>query len=122
MDKEKGVPLKAKVLMEVLPYIKEHRGKTIIIKCGGRVLDDPEVRKGFASDVVLMRYVGINPVVVHGGAPQITEYMRKLSLDVNFLDGQRITDEGAVEVARMVLVGKVNQELVTLINEHGTLA
>lgn len=113
---------KARILTEVLPYIKRHRGKTVVIKLGGNAMEEPETMRKFASDVVLMRYVGINPVVVHGGGPQISEYMRKLSKEPSFVEGQRVTDGETMEIARMVLVGKVNKEIVSLINRHGTLS
>ncbi len=113
---------KARILTEALPYIKRWRGKTVVIKFGGNAMEEPEIMRKFASDVVLMRYVGINPVVVHGGGPQISEYMRKLSKEPSFVGGQRVTDEETMEIARMVLVGKVNKEIVTLINRHGTLS
>ncbi len=113
---------KAKVLTEVLPYIKHHRGKTVVIKFGGNAMESAEIRKMFASDVVLMRYVGINPVIIHGGGPQITEYMRRMSKEPTFIDGHRVTDTETMEIAKMVLVGKVNKNIVSLINRHGTLS
>lgn len=113
---------KAKVLTEVLPYIKLHRGKTVVIKYGGNAMENEEIRKMFASDVVLMRYVGINPVVVHGGGPQITHYMKKLSKEPTFVEGHRVTDLETMEIAKMVLVGKVSREIVSLINRHGAFA
>jgi acetylglutamate kinase len=113
---------KARVLMEALPYIKEYYGKTVVVKFGGNAMEDPELKERFASDIVLMRYVGMNPVIVHGGGPQITQYMERLSMEVRFVDGHRVTDAAAMEVAKMVLVGKVNKEIVSLINGHGTLA
>lgn len=113
---------KARILTEVLPYIRMHRGRTVVIKFGGNAMEEPETMGKFASDVVLMRYVGINPVVVHGGGPQISEYMRRLSMEPSFVEGQRVTDSETMEIARMVLVGKVNKEIVSLINRHGTLA
>jgi len=116
------IPHKAKVLTEVLPYIKVHRGKTVVIKCGGNAMEDPRIREMFASDVVLMRYVGINPVIVHGGGPQITQYMKMMSKEPSFVDGYRVTDSETMEIAKMVLVGKVNKEIVSLINRHGTLS
>ena len=119
---EQDVPLKARVLTEVLPYIKRHRGKTVVIKFGGNAMESEQIREMFASDVVLMRYVGINPVIVHGGGPQITSYMERLSKEVNFIEGHRVTDSETMEIAKMVLVGKVNKEIVSLINRHGTLA
>ncbi|MBN2027479.1 MAG: acetylglutamate kinase [Actinobacteria bacterium] len=113
---------KARVLMEALPYIKEHYGKTVVVKFGGSAMENEELKEMFASDIVLMRYVGMNPVIVHGGGPQVTHYMERLSLEVRFVDGHRVTDAAAMEVAKMVLVGKVNKEIVSLINGHGTLA
>ena len=114
--------LKARVLTEVLPHIKMHRGKTVVIKFGGNAMESREVREGFASDVVLMRYVGINPVIVHGGGPQITMYMKRLRKKVDFVGGHRVTDTETMEIAKMVLVGKINKEIVSLINRHGTLS
>jgi acetylglutamate kinase len=113
---------KARVLMEALPYIKEYYGKTVVVKFGGSAMENEELKEMFASDIVLMRYVGMNPVIVHGGGPQVTHYMERLSLEVRFVDGHRVTDSAAMEVAKMVLVGKVNKEIVSLINGHGTLA
>lgn len=115
-------PLKARVLTEALPYIKMYHGKTVVIKFGGNAMERQDIRERFASDVVLMRYVGINPVIVHGGGPQITEYMKRLSKDVQFVSGHRVTDTETMEIAKMVLVGKVNKEIVSLINRHGTLS
>ena len=119
MDKARE---KARVLMEALPYIKEYYGKTVVVKFGGNAMEDQELKERFASDIVLMRYVGMNPVIVHGGGPQVTHYMERLSMEVRFVDGHRVTDAAAMEVAKMVLVGKVNKEIVSLINGHGTLA
>lgn len=113
---------KARVLMEALPYIKEYYGRTVVVKFGGNAMENEQLKERFASDIVLMRYVGMNPVIVHGGGPQVTHYMERLSLEVRFVDGHRVTDAAAMEVAKMVLVGKVNKEIVTLINGHGTLA
>lgn len=118
----KELALKATVLTEVLPYIKEHRGNTVVIKFGGNAMEDPEIRRMFASDVVLMRYVGIQPVIIHGGGPQITGYMKRLSKEVEFVGGHRVTDTETMEIAKMVLVGKINKEIVSLINRHGTLS
>lgn len=121
--KGKGeIPLKARVLTEVLPYIKAHRGRTVVIKCGGNAMESVEVREKFASDVVLMRLVGINPVIVHGGGPQITRYMEMMSKDISFVDGHRVTDSETMEIVKMVLVGKVNKDMVSIINSHGTLS
>ncbi|MDY6794185.1 MAG: acetylglutamate kinase [Actinomycetota bacterium] len=113
---------KARVLMEALPYIKEYYGKTTVVKFSGNAMEEQELKEKFASDIVLMRYVGMNPVIVHGGGPQVTDYMGRLSMEVRFVDGHRVTDAGAMEVVKMVLVGKVNKEIVSLINGHGNLA
>ena len=122
MAEEQDLLLKARVLTEVLPYIKKHRGKTVVLKFGGNAMERDQNREMFASDIVLMRYVGINPVIVHGGGPQITSYMERLSKEVSFVEGHRVTDSETMEIAKMVLVGKVNKEIVSLINRHGTLA
>ena len=106
-------------LLEALPYIREFYGKTVVIKYGGAAMADPKLKEDFARDVVLLKYVGMNPVVVHGGGPDITNYMRRLDLPVEFVDGLRVSDEQTVEVAKMVLVGKVNKDIVLLINRHG---
>jgi acetylglutamate kinase len=106
-------------LLEALPYIREFHGKTVVIKYGGAAMSDPTLKEEFARDVVLLKYVGMNPVVVHGGGPEITSYMQRLELPVEFVDGLRVSDEQTVEVAKMVLVGKVNKDIVLLINRHG---
>jgi acetylglutamate kinase len=106
-------------LLEALPYIREFHGKTVVIKYGGAAMTDPALKEEFARDVVLLKYVGMNPVVVHGGGPEITAYMRRLDLPVEFVDGLRVSSEETVEVAKMVLVGKVNKDIVLLINRHG---
>src|SRR6201996_356844 len=106
-------------LLEALPYIREFYGKTVVIKYGGAAMTDPALKEEFARDVVLLKYVGMNPVVVHGGGPEITSYMRRLDPPVEFVDGLRVSDEQTVEVAKMVLVGKVNKDIVLLINRHG---
>jgi acetylglutamate kinase len=113
---------KAEVLLEALPYIKRYYGKTVVIKYGGNAMANERLQDTFAQDVVLMRYVGINPVIVHGGGPQITEYMERLSLPVEFVDGHRVTDADTMEIAKMVLVGKINKEIVSRINAHGMQA
>jgi acetylglutamate kinase len=117
-----GTLLKAQTLPEALPWIKATWGKTVVITYGGAAMTDPELREHVASDLVLMKLVGINPVIVHGGGPDITGYMERLGLPVRFVDGLRVTDEAAMEVVKMVLVGKVNKELVSAINAHGRLA
>ncbi len=106
-------------LLEALPYIREFHGKTVVIKYGGAAMTDPALREEFARDVVLMKYVGINPIVVHGGGPDITAYMERLDLPVEFVSGLRVSDRATVEIAKMVLVGKVNKDIVLRINRHG---
>jgi len=106
-------------LLEALPYIRDFHGKTVVIKYGGAAMEDPKLREEFARDVVLLKYVGLNPIVVHGGGPEITAYMERLGLPIEFVDGLRVSDEATVEVAKMVLVGKVNKDIVLRINRHG---
>src|SRR5882672_3574972 len=106
-------------LLEALPYIREFHGKTVVIKYGGAAMEDPALREDFARDVVLLKYVGLNPIVVHGGGPEITQYMERLGLPVEFVDGLRVSDADTVEVAKMVLVGKVNKDIVLRMNRHG---
>jgi len=106
-------------LLEALPYIREFHGKTIVIKYGGAAMTDPVLREEFARDVVLLKYVGMNPIVVHGGGPGITEYMQRLGMEVEFVEGLRVTDAATVEVAKMVLVGKVNKDIVLRLNHAG---
>src|SRR3954454_23382529 len=106
-------------LLEALPYIRDFHGKTVVIKYGGAAMVDPALREEFARDVVLLKFVGMNPIVVHGGGPDITAYMERLSLPVEFVSGLRVSDEATVEVAKMVLVGKVNKDIVLRINRHG---
>jgi acetylglutamate kinase len=106
-------------LLEALPYIREFHGRTVVIKYGGAAMSDPALREDFARDVVLLKYVGMNPIVVHGGGPEITAYMERLNLPVEFVGGLRVSDEATVEVAKMVLVGKVNKDIVLRINRHG---
>ena len=106
-------------LLEALPYIREFHGRTVVIKYGGAAMHDPALREEFARDVVLLKYVGMNPVVVHGGGPDITSYMERLGMEVRFVEGLRVSDEATVEVAKMVLVGKQNKDIVLRINRHG---
>ena len=106
-------------LLEALPYIRDFHGRTVVIKYGGAAMTDPELKEEFARDVVLLKYVGMNPVVVHGGGPDITRYMERLGMEVKFVDGLRVSDEATVEVAKMVLVGKQNKDIVLRINRHG---
>ena len=113
---------KARILAEALPYIREFSGKTVVIKYGGHAMEDPGLADLFAQDVVLMRLVGMNPVVVHGGGPQISDLMRRLGKEPQFVDGLRVTDEETVDIVRMALVGKVNREVVASVNQHGSYA
>jgi acetylglutamate kinase len=113
---------KAHVLAEALPYIREFSGKTVVIKYGGNAMDDPALADLFAQDVVLMHLVGMNPVVVHGGGPQISDLMRRLGKEPEFVDGLRVTDAESVDIVRMALVGKVNREIVAALNQHGSYA
>src|SRR6202047_4291548 len=106
-------------LLEALPYIREFHGRTVVIKYGGAAMSDPALKEDVARDVVLLKYVGMRPVIVHGGGPEITSYMKRLDLPVEFVDGLRVSDAATVEVAKMVLVGKVNKDIVLLINRHG---
>jgi acetylglutamate kinase len=106
-------------LLEALPYIREFHGKTVVIKYGGAAMEDAALREEFARDVVLLKYVGLNPIVVHGGGPDITSYMERLGLPVEFVGGLRVSDPATVEVAKMVLVGKVNKEIVLRLGRHG---
>ena len=106
-------------LLEALPYIREFHGKTVVIKYGGAAMEDATLREEFARDVVLLKYVGLNPIVVHGGGPDITAYMERLDLPVEFVGGLRVSDADTVEVAKMVLVGKVNKDIVLRLNRHG---
>ena len=112
----------AEFLIEVLPYIKRFRGKVVVVKYGGAAMADSDLARHFADDIVLMRSVGIRPVVVHGGAPQIGDLMQRLGKEPEFRDGLRVTDAETLDIARMVLVGKVNREIVSAINAHGSLA
>jgi acetylglutamate kinase len=113
---------KATILAEALPYIREFSGKTVVIKYGGHAMEDPQLAELFAQDVVLMRLVGMNPVVVHGGGPQISDLMRRLGKEPEFVDGLRVTDAETVDIVRMALVGKVNREIVASVNRHGSYA
>jgi len=106
-------------LLEALPYIREFHGRTVVIKYGGSAMREEGLREDFATDVVLLKYVGLNPVIVHGGGPEITRYMERLGLEVRFHEGLRVSDEETVEVARMVLLGKLNSDIVQRLNRHG---
>lgn len=113
---------KAGILAEALPYIREFTGKVVVVKYGGNAMDDPELADLFATDVVLMRLVGIHPVVVHGGGPQISSLMRRLGKEPEFVEGLRVTDHETVDIVRLALVGEVNREIVASINRHGRYA
>src|SRR5258706_15108928 len=99
-------------LLEALPYIRAFHGKTVVIKYGGAAMTDPMLREEFARDVVLLKYVGMNPLIVHGGGPAITSYMERLGIEVKFVEGLRVSSEETVEIAKMVLVGKENKDIV----------
>src|SRR5512133_1708418 len=113
---------RADILLEALPYIRRFYGKTVVIKYGGHAMVDEELKNNFARDVVMMKYIGINPVVVHGGGPQIGSFLKKLGKNSKFIQGMRVTDEETMDIVEMVLVGKVNKEIVGLINRHGGMA
>ncbi|MCI5142092.1 MAG: acetylglutamate kinase [Candidatus Electrothrix sp. ATG1] len=115
---EQGIA-KAKVLIESLPYIREFYQKTVVIKYGGHAMVDEELKKNFALDVILLKYIGLNPVVVHGGGPQINKFLQKMQITSNYIQGMRVTDGETMDVVEMVLVGKVNKEIVGLINHCG---
>ena len=106
-------------LLEALPYIREFHGRTVVIKYGGAAMRDETLREAFATDVVLLKYVGLNPVIVHGGGPEISEYMERMGLEVRFHEGLRVSDAETVDVAKMVLRGKINADIVQRINRHG---
>jgi acetylglutamate kinase len=110
---------KAKILIEALPYIQRFYDKTIVIKHGGSTMEEERLRRSFALDVVLLKYIGIHPVIVHGGGPQIGHMLTKIGKKSQFIEGMRVTDEETMDVVEMVLVGKVNKELVNLINQQG---
>jgi len=110
---------RADILLEALPYIKRFNNKTIVIKYGGHAMVDDELKDKFAQDVVMMKYIGINPVVVHGGGPQIGNLLKKFGKESKFIQGMRVTDQETMDIVEMVLVGMVNKEIVGLINRHG---
>ena len=110
---------RADILLEALPYIRRFYNKTIVIKYGGHAMVDEDLKDKFARDVVMMKYIGINPVVVHGGGPQIGSFLKKLGKESKFVQGMRVTDEETMDIVEMVLVGMVNKEIVGLINRHG---
>lgn len=110
---------KANILVEALPYIRKFHGKTIVIKYGGHAMVNEDLKKAVMQDVILMKLVGMHPVVVHGGGPEITGMLKRLNIESNFVGGLRITDEATMEIVEMVLVGKLNKEIVALINRLG---
>ena len=122
MDDMKKFVDRADTLIEALPYIRRFYGKTIVIKYGGHAMVDEELKDSFARDVVMMKYIGIHPVVIHGGGPQIGSFLKKLGKNSTFVQGMRVTDEETMDIVEMVLVGKVNKEIVGLINRHGGVA
>jgi acetylglutamate kinase len=113
---------KAAVLVDALPWLERFHGKIVVIKYGGNAMTSPELQRSFAEDVVFLRYVGLRPVIVHGGGPQITEHLRRLGIETEFRGGLRVTTPEAMAVVRMVLVGQVNGDVVNLINDHGAMA
>jgi acetylglutamate kinase len=110
---------RADVLLEALPYIRRYSGKTMVIKYGGHAMTDDDLKESFAQDVVLLKYIGINPVIVHGGGPQIGKMLKQLGIESQFVRGMRVTDAQTMDVVEMVLVGQINKQIVTLINRHG---
>lgn len=113
---------KAQTLTEALPYIKRFAGKTVVIKYGGSVMSDARLKQIFADDIALLKFVGINPVIVHGGGKEISQWMNRLGKETKFIEGLRVTDEETMEVTEMVLSGKLNSEIVSLINRSGAKA
>ncbi len=110
---------KAKILAEALPYIQRFKGKTIVVKYGGNAMTDAQLKEGFARDVVLLKVVGMNPVIVHGGGPQIDDLLKRVGKKGEFIQGMRVTDAETMDVVEMVLGGQVNKDIVNLINRHG---
>ena len=119
MDNMKKCMDRAEILVEALPYIRRFFNKTVVIKYGGHAMMDEELKDNFARDVVMMKFIGIHPVVVHGGGPQIGSLLKRLGKESKFVQGMRVTDEETMDIVEMVLVGKVNKEIVGLINRHG---
>lgn len=115
----KDIVEKASILVESLPYIRKFSGKTFVIKYGGHAMENDELKYSFAEDITLLKYVGINPVIVHGGGPQIGSLLERLSINSEFINGMRVTDSAVMEVVEMTLSGKVNKEIVSLINKAG---
>ena len=121
LDQQRSEQIAA-VLTESLPYITRFIGKTIVVKYGGNAMVDDELKHNFARDIVLMKLVGMNPIVVHGGGPQIGEMLERLNIESKFIDGMRVTDTDTMDVVEMVLTGRVNKQIVSGINNHGRLA
>ncbi len=121
-DKQADAASKAATLSAALPYFRRYSGKTIVVKYGGHAMGDDAIARQFADDIVLLKQVGMNPIVVHGGGPQIGDMLKRLQIKSSFVDGLRITDQATVEIVEMVLSGSVNKELVALINKAGGLA
>ena len=113
---------KVETLLEALPYMRTFQGQTVVIKYGGAAQQEPELKSAFAQDITLLQYLGINPVVVHGGGPQIGKVLAKMNIPTRFVDGLRVTDESTMDVVEMVLAGKINKEIVNLINTAGGVA
>jgi acetylglutamate kinase len=113
---------KADVLLEALPYIRRFSGKVLVVKYGGHAMEDEELKDSFAQDVALLKYVGMNPVIIHGGGPQIDAALQKAGIEPRFVRGLRVTDAATMDVVEMVLVGRINKEIVTLLNRHGGTA
>ena len=113
---------KAEILLEALPYLRRFQGQTLVVKYGGAAQQDTELKAGFAQDITLLQYLGINPVVVHGGGPQIGQVLAKMEIPTRFVEGLRVTDESTMDVVEMVLAGQVNKEIVNLINAAGGAA
>lgn len=119
MEVMDDVVQKANVLVEALPYIRTFFGKTFVVKYGGSAMQDSALRKAFCLDMILLKYVGLNPVIVHGGGPDISRFLKRLGKETTFVDGLRVTDAETMEIVQMVLVGKINQSLVSTINQYG---
>ena len=116
---ENSAASQARMLLESLPYIRKFHGQTVVIKYGGHAMKDEHLKKSFALNVVLLKYIGVNPVIVHGGGPQIGKMLTQLGIESTFREGLRVTDDATMDVVEMVLVGRVNKEIVNLINLHG---
>jgi acetylglutamate kinase len=122
IDRVAAAADKAATLIEALPWLNRFHGQTVVIKYGGHAMTEPELRAGFAEDLVFLRYAGLRPVVVHGGGPQVTEHLDRLGIESTFTAGLRVTTPEAIDVVRMVLAGKVNKDVVGLVNRHGPFA